>query len=72
MLKEYNTIREIVGPLMLVDGVEGVTYNELVEIRQADGEVRSGKVLEVNRDKALVQLFEPSQEIGRASCRERV
>ena len=33
MLKEYNTIREIVGPLMLVDGVEGVKYNELVEIR---------------------------------------
>ena len=52
MLKEYNTIREIVGPLMLVDGVEGVKYNELVEIRQANGEIRSGKVLEVNRDKA--------------------
>ena len=34
MLKEYNTIREIVGPLMLVEGVEGVKYNELVEIRQ--------------------------------------
>ncbi len=51
MLKEYNTIREIVGPLMLVDGVEGVKYNELVEIRQANGEVRSGKVLEINRDK---------------------
>lgn len=43
MLKEYNTIREIVGPLMLVEGVEGVKYNELVEIRQENGEVRSGK-----------------------------
>ena len=48
MLKEYNTIREIVGPLMLVEGVEGVKYNELVEIRQENGEVRSGKVLEIN------------------------
>ena len=58
MLKEYQTIREIVGPLMLVDGVSGVKYDELVEIIQANGEKRSGKVLEVNGDKALVQLFE--------------
>ena len=60
MLKEYRTIKEVVGPLMLVDGVEGVTYNELVEIRQANGELRRGKVLEINGDKALVQLFESS------------
>lgn len=47
MLKEYKTIREIVGPLMLVEGVKGVTYNELVEIRQKNGEKRRGKVLEI-------------------------
>ena len=67
MLKEYNTIREIVGPLALVEGVEGVKYNELVEIRQENGEIRAGKVLEINRDKALVQLFEPSQGIKMAT-----
>jgi len=61
MLKEYKSIKEVVGPLMLVDGVEGVKYDELVEIEQADGEIRNGKVLEVNKDKALVQLFESSQ-----------
>ena len=61
MLKEYRTIREVVGPLMLVEGVAGVKYNELVEIEQAEGEKRGGKVLEVNGDKALVQLFESSQ-----------
>ena len=60
MMKEYNTIREVVGPLMLVDGVKGVKYNELVEIEQADGEKRMGKVLEVEGDKAMVQLFESS------------
>ena len=60
MLKEYHTIREVVGPLMLVDQVEGVTYNELVEIRQANGEIRRGKVLEINGSRALVQLFESS------------
>jgi len=46
---------------MLVEGVEGVKYDELVEIEQANGEIRNGKVLEVNKDKALVQLFESSQ-----------
>lgn len=71
MLKEYNTIREIVGPLMLVEGVEGVKYNELVEIRQENDEVRSGKVLEINRDKALVQLFEASQGIKMATSKAR-
>ncbi len=60
MLKEYRTIKEVVGPLMLVEGVEGVTYNELVEIKQQNGEIRRGKVLEVEADKALVQLFESS------------
>lgn len=60
MLKEYRTIREVVGPLMLVEGVEGVKYDELVEIEQANGEVRHGKVLEIERDKAMVQLFESS------------
>lgn len=43
MFKEYKTIREVVGPLMLVEGVEGVKYNELVDIVGADGEIRRGK-----------------------------
>ena len=61
MIKEYRTIREVVGPLMLIEQVEGVKYNELVEIQQNDGELRSGRVLEVDGDKALVQLFEGAQ-----------
>ncbi len=71
MLKEYKTIREVVGPLMLVEGVEGVKYEELVEIRQENGEIRSGKVLEINKDKALVQLFEPSQGIKISTAKAR-
>ena len=61
MRKEYKTIREVAGPLMLVDQVEGVKYDELVEIEQSDGRIRRGKVLEINQDKALLQLFEGSQ-----------
>lgn len=58
MLKEYNSVINISGPLMLVEGVEGVKYEELVEIRLPDNTKRTGKVLEVNQDKALVQVFE--------------
>ncbi len=60
-IKEYKTIKEVVGPLMLVENVLGVKYDELVEVRQASGEIRLGKVLEAYDDKALVQLFESSQ-----------
>ena len=60
-IKEYKTIREVVGPLMLVDHVSGVKFDELVRIKQANGETRLGKVLEIDNDKALVQLFESSQ-----------
>jgi len=58
MRKEYRTIAEVVGPLILVKGVEGATYEELVEIRTGKGEIRRGKVLEVNEDMVLVQVFE--------------
>ncbi len=58
MLKEYTTIKEVTGPLVLVDEVENVTFEELVEITLPDGSRRRGKVLEVDGDKALVQLFE--------------
>lgn len=64
MLKEYRTIREIAGPLMLVDKVEKAAYDELVEIETQSGEIRRGRVLEVNQDKALVQLFESSTGIN--------
>ena len=71
MLKEYKTIREIVGPLMLVEGVEGVKYDELVEIAARDGSVRLGKVLEIDGDKAMVQLFESSQGIQMSTSKAR-
>lgn len=64
MIKEYKTIREIVGPLLMVDGVEGIKYEELVEIEMQDGSIRRGRVLEINGDKAMVQLFEGSAGIN--------
>ncbi|HBG39653.1 MAG TPA: V-type ATP synthase subunit B [Clostridiaceae bacterium] len=71
MLKEYRTIREVTGPIMLVDQVEGAKYDELVEIETQTGEIRRGKVLEVSGDKALVQLFESSAGINLGSSKVR-
>lgn len=71
MLKEYRTISEVVGPLMLVEGVSGVKYDELVQIVQQNGEIRRGKVLEIDGDKALVQLFESAQGLKIATSKAR-
>ncbi|MFH1387631.1 MAG: V-type ATP synthase subunit B [bacterium] len=51
-------IAEISGPLILLEGVSGASYDELVEIKLRSGEIRLGKILEINRDKALIQVFE--------------
>ena len=68
VLKEYKTIREIAGPLMLVQLVEGVKYGELVEIAGTGGETRRGRVLEVSDNNALVQLFEGSSGMDLSSA----
>ena len=57
------TVTEIVGPLMLIEEVEGVTYGELAEIQLVDGTSRRGRVLDINEDKALVQVFEGTSGI---------
>jgi len=64
MIREYKTINEVNGPLMVVRNVEGVTYDELGEIELPNGDVRRCKVLEVNGDNAVVQLFEASAGIN--------
>ena len=71
MPKEYRTIQEVAGPLMMVRGVEGVTYNELGEIELANGERRRCKVLEVDGSNAMVQLFENSAGINLDSSKVR-
>ncbi len=71
MIKEYKTIKEIASPLMVVEHVEGVTYDELGEIELPNGEVRRCKVLEVEGDRAVVQLFESAQGINLAESKVR-
>ena len=71
MPKEYRTIQEVAGPLMLVKSVEGVKYDELGEIELANGETRRCKVLEINGSNALVQLYEASTGINLSNSKVR-
>ncbi len=71
MIKEYRTIEEVAGPLMLIKGVEGVAYNELGEIELQNGETRRCRVLEIDGSNALVQLFESSAGINLAASKVR-
>jgi len=77
MLKEYLTVGELAGPIMIVDlpaeseGAKDIKYAELVEIELADGSLRRGKVLEISRDRALVQVFEGTIGLGTKSTRVR-
>ena len=71
MLKEYKTISEVVGPLMVVDGVRDAKYDELVEIMTPQG-VRIGRVLELDGERCVVQLFESSQGLQISRSRARV
>ncbi|MCZ0717914.1 V-type ATP synthase subunit B [Aerococcus kribbianus] len=57
MLKEYKTVSDVYGPLMIVEDVEDVSYDELVEIQLQNGETRIGQVLEIQEDKAVVQIY---------------
>ena len=71
MPKEYRTIEEVAGPLMLVKNVSGVTYNELGEIELGNGEKRRCRVLEIDGSNALVQLFENAAGINLAESKVR-
>lgn len=71
MPKEYMTIRDVIGPLLLVENVEGVKYGELVEIQFPDGRIGRGNVLEVTKDTALVQSFEGTRGINTTQTKIR-
>jgi V/A-type H+-transporting ATPase subunit B len=71
MVKEYLTVREIVGPLIFMEGVEGAKYNELVELEFPDGSLGLGNVLEVEDDVVLLQSFESTSGLNIAETRIR-
>jgi len=69
--REYTTVSEVAGPLMIVEGVEGVAYNEIVDIETPNGEMRRGQVLEVKGDIAVVQVFEGTRDLNTSTTKVR-
>ncbi len=70
-IREYKTVTGISGPLMVVEGVEGVGYDEIVEIETPDGEEKRGQVLDAQRDKAVVQVFEGTSGLDASETKVR-
>ena len=64
MRKEYVGIAGLKGPLAIVEGIKGIGYDEMVEMKLPDGSVRNGKVLESSDDAVLIQIFEGSSGIN--------
>ncbi|MDI6881917.1 MAG: ATP synthase subunit B [Methanothermobacter sp.] len=69
--REYTTVSEVSGPLMIVEGVEGAAYGEIVEIETPTGEKRRGQVLEVREDIAVVQVFEGTSDLNTETTKIR-
>ncbi len=64
MLKEYKTVSEVYGPLMLVEAVDGAKYGHIVDIEIVGGDIRHGQILQVEKDRVLVQVFEGTEGIN--------
>jgi len=71
MIKKYQTLKEVAGSILIVDKVEDVKYEELVEIELVDGSIRKGRVLEINNEQAVVQMFEETRGISLDSSKAR-
>lgn len=71
MLKEYRSVSEIAGPLMIVENVKGVKFDELVEIRLDNGQIRRGQVLEITGNHAVVQVFEGTSNLSAQESKVR-
>lgn len=70
-IKEYISVREVSGPLMIVDNVKGISYNEVVEIETSDGEIRTGQVLDAMENMAVVQVFEGTSGLDTKNTKAR-
>jgi V/A-type H+-transporting ATPase subunit B len=70
-IKEYTSVTEVAGPLMIVEGVEGASYGEVVEIETSSGEKRRGQVLEAAEKRAVIQVFEGTRGIDTSSTKVR-
>ncbi len=71
VVKEYTSVIEVSGPLMVVDKVSDISYGEVVEIELAGGERKNGQVLDAMKDKAIVQVFEGTTNLDTKNTKAR-
>ena len=71
MIKEYKSLTDVAGPIIIIEGVEECSFGELVEVYLPDGTIRKGEVLEAHQNHALVQMFEGTSDLNIASTRIR-
>ncbi len=71
MLKEYQTVSSVYGPLMMVEGVDDAKYGHIVDIEMGNGAIRHGQILQVENDKVLVQIFEGTEGLDIQSSKVR-
>jgi V/A-type H+-transporting ATPase subunit B len=71
VVKEYTSVGEVSGPLMIVDNVSSISYGEVVEIETAGGERKTGQVLDAMEDKAVVQVFEGTSGLSTMGTKAR-
>ncbi|MFH1825762.1 MAG: V-type ATP synthase subunit B [bacterium] len=72
MIKEYQTVTGIAGPLIIAEKIVGAKFDEVVDIELPTGEIRTGKILEVEGDKALIQVFEGTVGLDIGSTKLRL
>ena len=72
MIREYQTVTGIAGPLLIAEKIDGAKFDEVVDIELASGEIRTGKILEVDGDKALIQVFEGTDGLEIKSTKLRL
>ena len=72
MIKEYQTVTDIAGPLIIAEKIEGAKFDEVVEIELPNGIIRTGKILEVENDKIMVQVFEGTDSLAIKSTKLRL
>lgn len=72
MIKEYQTVTSIAGPLLIAEKIEGAKFDEVVDIELPSGEIRTGKILEVHQDKAMIQVFEGTEGLDIKSTKLRL
>ena len=72
MVLDYVGVKEINGSLIVLDGVKGAFNEEIVDIRLDDGTVRQGRIVQMDGERVVIQVFESTRNISLKNTRTRL